>query len=159
MNIDSKQRTQLALALGAIVALVLGYSVFGKSDDSAKTSQNAQRGNFPGQGQMAPGGYGGPPGQSGQSGPGGGRMPQQVTGSAATKAKAAALKKVDGTAEIVMKSRSGSGYTVIVRTDDGVTMVELDKSFKVTDTRAMQGGPPGQGGQSGPPAMQGDGTQ
>lgn len=177
MNIDNKQRTQLVIALGAVVALVLGYSAFGKSDGSSQTSANAQGGNFNGQGQMPQGGYGGmagpgstgqvgPNGQNGtggQGGPGGpgGRMPQQVIGSNATKAKAAAEKKVDGTAEVVMKSRNGSGYAVMVRTDDGMTMVELDKSFKVTDTHEMQGGPPGGGqGQGGqPPAIQGGNIQ
>lgn len=176
MNIDSKQRIHLAIALGAIVAVVLGYSAFGKSDDVSQTSANAAQGNFNGQSQMpqgdngasgATGAMGGPPGQNGQNGqngqggPGGpgGQRPQQVTGSNATKAKAAAEDEVDGTAEVVMKSRSGSGYAVIVRTDDGPVMVELDKNFKVTDKHELQG-PPGQAGQSGqPPAIQGGAVQ
>ncbi len=181
MNIDSKQRTQLAVALGAIVVLVAGYSAFGKTDPvSDKTAQRGpmgQMGGPPGQMQQdgasgatgamgrpgGPGGPGGHGGPGGQSGPGGGQMPQQVTGAAATKAKDAAEKAVDGEARGVMQARSGDGYVVIVETDDGPVIVELSKSFKVTGKHEMNGrgdhdGPP-PGGQGGPPQQQGDDVQ
>lgn len=170
MNIDSKQKTQLAVALGAVVALVLGFSVFNKSDQSSATSAANGRGGFQ-QGARPQGSYGpsgatgsmgGQRGQGGpgMGGPGRGQMPQQVTGEAANNAKAAAEKKTGGTAQGVMKARSGSGYVVFVQTDNGPAIVEVNKSFKVTGTHDMsQMGPPGQGGQGGqsgqPPAVQG----
>jgi hypothetical protein len=144
MNLDNQQRTRLAVALGAVVALVLGFAVLNKSDDTATTASAAA--------QRGPGG---------QGGPGGGQM-TEVTGTAATKAKAAAEAAVDGTADHVIKNPQGSGYLVMVRGSDGtMTMVELSSSYKVTAKRAMQappnggqGGPPGQGGQSGTPPTQ-----
>lgn len=164
MNIDSKQRTQLLIALGAVVALVLGYSVLSSSDDASSTNAIAAQGNVSQQGQVpqdGPRGQGGP----GNGGPGGGQMPQEVTGSAATKAKAAAEKKTDGEAQNVMKARSGSGYVVFVSTDDGPVLVELDEEFKVTDERELPARPGGgQGGHQGekpgqPPAIEGGDLQ
>jgi hypothetical protein len=171
MNLDKQQKTRLAIALGAVVALVLGFSVLNKSDSGSTANANtAMRGPGGQSGQAPPGapgsssatgatgatgggmGQGGPPG-GGRGGPG---QMEAVTGTAATKAKAAAEAKVDGTAQQVMKNPQGSGYVVFVQTDNGTpTIVEVSTAFKVTATREMQG-PPG-GGRGGPP--QGTNTQ
>lgn len=66
-----------------------------------------------------------------------------ATGSAASKATAAALAKYKGTAERVMKLDSGS-YEVHVITPKGEYHVAVSKDFKVTG--AAQGGPGGPGG-------------
>ena len=170
MNLDQTQKTRLAIALGAVVALVLGFAVLNKSDSgsnaNAKTAMNGPGGQS---GQMPPGAQGGSGatgGGMGQGGPPGGQQggpPQMetVTGSAATKAKAAAEAKVKGTAQQVMKNPRGSGYIVFVQTSDGTpTLVEVSTAFKVTATRKMGNGPP-QGGQQGAPpqSMQGTGSQ
>lgn len=143
MNLDKQQKTRLAIALGAVVVLVLGFSVWNKSDSGSNASAN-----------KAMAGPGGPNGQGPPGAPGGGRSGpgqiEEVTGSAATKAKAAAEDEVDGTAQRVMKNPQGSGYVVIVQTDeDTPTIVTVSDKFKVTGSQAMQG-PPG-GGQGGPP--------
>jgi len=66
-----------------------------------------------------------------------------VTGDAATKAQAAAVKAVgSGTAGAVTTDFGGSGYEVTVTTSDGSTVeIHLDSSFAV-----RQGGPHGFGG-------------
>jgi hypothetical protein len=72
-----------------------------------------------------------------------------VTGDAAAKAKAAAIKAVgSGTATEVTTDYSGNGYEVTVKKSDGsTTEVHLDSSFNV-----IQGGPGGHGrGHFGPP--------
>jgi hypothetical protein len=79
-----------------------------------------------------------------------------VTGDAATKAKAAAVKNVgSGTAGDVTSDFTGDGYEVTVTKPDGTaTEVHLDKSFNV-----IQGGHFGRdGGQNDPPAPPASGT-
>jgi hypothetical protein len=82
-----------------------------------------------------------------------------VTGTAATKAKAAALAKYPGTAERVMKTPDG-GYGVHVIKSDGTEVHVLESStFKVTGTQT--GGPPGgmvPPGSSGSPSSTGAST-
>lgn len=154
MNLNKQQTTRLAIALGAVVVLVLGFSVWSQSDSGSKASANkAMAGPGGPDGQGPPGGDRGGPGQM-----------EEVTGAAATKAKAAAEDEVDGTAQRVMKNPQGSGYVVIVQTDeDRPTIVTVSDKFKVTGSQAMQG-PPG-GGQGGPPqgsqppAVEGTNTQ
>jgi hypothetical protein len=141
MNLDKQQKTRLAIALGAVVALVLGFSVLNKTDSDTNASANtAMRGPGATGGGM---GQGGPPG-GGRGGPG---QLEVVTGTAATRAKVAAEAKVSGTAQRVMKNPRGAGYVVFVQSDDGTpTIVEVSTSFKVTATRQMpQGGPPSGG--------------
>jgi nicotinic acid phosphoribosyltransferase len=64
-----------------------------------------------------------------------------VTGDAATKAQAAAVKEVgSGTAGAVTTDFTGNGYEVTVTKSDGSTVeVHLDSSFTVMQ---MPGGPP-----------------
>ena len=57
----------------------------------------------------------------------------QVTGDTATKAKAAAVKAVGGTAGAVTTDFPGTGYEVTVTKADGTTVeVHLDSSYTVT---------------------------
>ena len=71
-----------------------------------------------------------------------------VTGDAATKAKAAAVKTVPGTAGAVTTDYPGTGYEVTVTKADGTTVeVHLDSSFNVM--AGPPGGPRGPGGPGG----------
>jgi hypothetical protein len=76
-----------------------------------------------------------------------------VTGSAASKAQAAAVKYVGGgTAGTVKTDFQGSGYEVTVTKSDGTTVeVHLDSSFTVLAGPGGQGGfgPPSSGTSSG----------
>ncbi|HEX3456229.1 MAG TPA: hypothetical protein VHS03_16540, partial [Gaiellaceae bacterium] len=67
-----------------------------------------------------------------------------VTGSAATKAQAAAVKAVgSGTAGAVTTDYSQAGYEVTVTKSDGSTAeVHLDSSFTVMQGPGGHGGPP-----------------
>jgi hypothetical protein len=72
-----------------------------------------------------------------------GSRPQmvEVTGTAAEKAKKAALAKYSGTVEHVTKS--GTGYVVHVITSSGEKRVAVSAAFKVTGLAHMPaGGPP-----------------
>ena len=66
-----------------------------------------------------------------------------VTGDAAAKAQAAAVKEVgSGTAGAVTTDFSGTGYEVTVTTSDGSTVeVHLDSSFTVMQMPHGPGGP------------------
>ena len=74
-----------------------------------------------------------------------------VTGSAATKAQAAAVKAVDsGTAGAVTTDYTGTGYEVTVTKSDGSTVeIHLDSSFSVM---AHPLGPPGAWSGGAPPS-------
>jgi hypothetical protein len=67
---------------------------------------------------------------------------QPVTGAAATKARAAALKKYPGTVEQVMKLQDGSYVVHVLRTSGGEVHVKVSKAFAVT---GLEQGPPGGG--------------
>jgi ferric-dicitrate binding protein FerR (iron transport regulator) len=74
-----------------------------------------------------------------------------VTGTAAAKAQAAAVKSVgSGTAGDVTTDYTGTGYETTVTKSDGTKVeVHLDSSFNVMHGPGGQGGPPpgGRGGQ------------
>jgi len=78
-----------------------------------------------------------------------------VTGDAATKAQAAAVKSVgSGTAGSVTTDYSGKGYEVTVTKSDGTKVeVHLDSSFNLVAGPRGHGGPGGHGGPmpGGPP--------
>ena len=84
---------------------------------------------------------------------------QAVTGAAAAKARAAAVKSVGGgTAGAVTTDFGGSGYEVTVTKADGTKVdVHLDSSFS---TRPCPGGPGGGGpnGAAGPAGTAGPGS-
>lgn len=75
-----------------------------------------------------------------------------VSGSAAAKAQAAAVKSVgSGTAGAVTTDFTGQGYETMVAKADGTTVeVHLDSAFNVMQGPGGPGGPGGAGG-SGPP--------
>jgi hypothetical protein len=154
MNLDQTQKTRLAIALGAVVALVLGFAVLNKSDSGSNASAStAMRG---------PGATGGGMPQGGPS------QMSELSGTTRTKAVAAAKTKGSGTVDHAFADPSGSGYVVIFEKSDGTHVcVQVSKDFKVTGTSTIRMGPRGQGqGQSGPPqsgqqpqTMQGTNTQ
>jgi hypothetical protein len=73
-------------------------------------------------------------------------MGTAVTGTAAAKAKAAAVAKYPGTAEQVMKDPNG-GYVVhVIKTDGTEVHVLVSAAFKVTGVQS--GGPPSGGNAS-----------
>jgi hypothetical protein len=77
-----------------------------------------------------------------------------VTGAAASKAQAAAVKALGGgTAGAVTTDFTGKGYeTTVTKTDGSKVEVHLDSSFNVMQGRGGRGGPPpGQPGQGGAP--------
>lgn len=140
--------------IAAIAAVTIGaWALSGATSNNASSAAANGPGNGQMQGGPPPGasGYGsmgGPPGGAG--GPG---ELTEVTGDDAKKAKAAALKKVSGTAERVLESPMGDGYlVVVVKSDDSRAMVEVSADFKSAEVREGgpgQGGPPG--GMTGPP--------
>ena len=69
---------------------------------------------------------------------------QDVTGTAASKAKAAALAKYDGTVEHVTKGRDG-GYVVHVITGSGEKRVAVSDAFAVTGLEQLPAGAPPSG--------------
>ncbi len=71
-----------------------------------------------------------------------------VTGDAAAKARAAAVKSVGGgTAGTVTTDCFGKGYEVVVTKSDGTKVeVHLDGSFNVMQGPGGHRGPPGPGG-------------
>jgi hypothetical protein len=90
-----------------------------------------------------------------------------VTGLAATKAQAAAVKSVgSGTAGAVTTDHSGNGYEVVVTKADGTRVeVHLNSSFKVIQCPPQgMGAPPGRpgarppGGAGAPPGRPGGAT-
>ncbi|MDQ8044462.1 MAG: hypothetical protein REI11_07650 [Patulibacter sp.] len=89
--------------------------------------------------------------------PGGGTRPQMqtVTGTAAAKAKAAALAKYPGTAGDVLQV--ADGYMVRVTTSSGEKMVAVSSAFKVTGLAQRPTG--GQGGGTPPSGVQPRGSE
>jgi hypothetical protein len=139
----------IAFAAAGVAAVVLAFAAYAlgnsKSDDGTSGTANAAQ--APTAGQAAPNGQlpqAGQLPQNGQAPPGFGTP---VTGTAADKAKAAALAKYDGTVEQVMKLDDGS-YVVHVITSSGEYHVSVSKDFKVTGAQqgvpgGAQGSPPG----------------
>jgi hypothetical protein len=127
------KNTILKGAAGSAAAIALavgGVAISSGSSNKASSATAAQR---------APGGSGSFRG--GQPPAGAPQFGTPVTGTAAAKAKAAALAKYPGSVERVMKSPSGSDYEVHVITYDGSEVhVLVSASFQVTGTAA--GGPP-----------------
>jgi hypothetical protein len=147
MSNNSKPIPFLAAGVAAVL-LAFGAYALGKSNsnDSTTTAPAATQlpgtsnGQVPGQNGQVPSQNGQVPGQSGQAPPGFGT---DVTGAAASKAKAAALAKYDGTVERVMKLDDGSYVVHVLTSSGGEYHVLVSRDFKVTG--AQQGGP-GQGG-------------
>jgi hypothetical protein len=134
----------------AAVALAFGAYALGNSKSDGSSSGTASAAQF---GRMAPqSGSSGSQSQPGTPPQAGGQMPpgfgRPATGTAAAKAKAAALAKYSGTVERVMKLSDGS-YVVHVITSRGEQHVTVSKDFKVTGTQ--QGGPGGHDGAPGAP--------
>lgn len=126
-------------SVAAVAAIAAGgFAVSSGSNTSTAASSNAA-------------------GSAGLANPGGRGFGAPVTGTAATKAKAAAFARYPGTVEQVMKAPSGGGYVVHVIKSDGTEVhVLVSSAFKVTGVETggpppgMQGQPPS-GAQTPPP--------
>ena len=128
------------MAVAAFAALALGGSAIAgaasssnsgtTSTGSATTTQSGPAPNFPAHGTAA---------HEDQE--------KAVTGDAATKAKAAAIKSVGGgTAGEVTTDFTGDGYEVTVTKSDGSKVeVHLDQSFNVMQGHGGDGPGPGPG--------------
>ena len=132
-------RTRTWLATGA---LVLGAGVGGAA------VANAAGGSSSGTDGRQPPAQGQPPADPSKVGHGPGET--LLTGTAAAKARAAALAKVPGATVIRVETDSGdAAYEAHLRTADGsFVTVEMDSGFHVTGTESGFGGgpPPGTGG-------------
>jgi hypothetical protein len=126
-------RLKRGMAAGATVAAMIGGgAVLGNAATSPSTSTDTTTS-----------------GPSNSSFPTHGTAPHEdaeklVTGDAATKAQAAAVKSVgSGTAGAVTTDFNGNGYEVTVTKSDGSTVeVHLDSSFNVVQGHGGFGGPP-----------------
>jgi hypothetical protein len=136
--------TKVLAGVGALAALALGGSAIAgaaTSSSGSTTPQSAStappRANFPAHGTAAHE-----------------NAEKAVTGDAAAKAQAAAVKSVGGgTAGAVTSDFTGNGFEVTVTKTDGTKVeVHLDSSYNVVHGPGGRGGPPpgGAGGQ--PPA-------
>jgi hypothetical protein len=133
---------KIVLAVAAFAALALGGSaIAGATSQSTTTTTTTTPSQTSTQSEPAMPPHGGAAHENAET---------TVTGDAATKAKAAAIKSVGGgTAGDVTSDFTGDGYEVTVTKTDGSTVdVHMDKSFNV-----MQGHGPGDGdGPGGPSA-------
>jgi hypothetical protein len=130
---SSRPRRTFA-ALGAVVVLAVAAAGCGSSSGSSTSSASAAATATPSPGAPAQGAPGGRPGF------------KQATGTAATKAKAAALAKYPGTAQRVFQLPDGSYAVGVQQTNGTMVRVLVSKDFAVTGTQT--GGPRG----GGPPA-------
>jgi hypothetical protein len=140
-----KRIVQGVASVAAVAALAAGGVALtsGSGNSTAATSGNAAS---PTNGMGAPSG----------SPPAGAQMGTPVTGTAATKATAAALAKYSGTVERVLKDPNG-GYVVHVTKSDGTEVhVLVSAAFEVTGVQT--GGPPAANGQTPPSGSSTSGT-
>ena len=140
-----RSTSKVLAGLGALAALALGGSAIAgaaTSSSSSTTPQSSSRerppANFPAHGTAAHE-----------------DAEKAVTGEAAAKARAAAIKSVGGgTAGAVTTDFTGNGFEVTVTKSDGTKVeVHLDSSYNVMHGPGGPGGPGGQppGGAGGQP--------
>ena len=139
------QSTKKALAgLAALAALALGGSAIA---GAASSSSSSTTGTGQSTSTTKPPAFNGPAhGTAAHE-----EAEKAVTGEAATKAQAAAVKSVgSGTAGDVTTDFTGKGYeTTVTKSDGSKVEVHLDSSFSVM--QGGPGGPGGPGGHGGPP--------
>jgi len=124
-----------AIAAAAVTGGALGANLFGTANAQTSTTTAPSSSTAPPQGSFPA--HGTPEHEA---------LEKPVTGDAASKAQAAAVKSLGGgTAGAVTTDAQGSGYEVTVtKTDGSQTEVHLDSSFNV-----MQHGPRGGNGGAG----------
>ena len=136
--------TKVLAGVGALAALALGGSALAGAATSSSSSTTPQSSstarppaNFPAHGTAAHE-----------------DAEKAVTGDAAAKAQAAAVKTVGGgTAGAVTTDFTGNGFEVTVTKTDGTKVeVHLDSSYNVVHVPHGPGGPPRAGSGSQPPA-------
>jgi hypothetical protein len=127
---------RLVIAIAAVSALTLGASAISSAASSPSTTTSTSS-------QPSPRGFDGPAhGTTAHE-----NAEKPVTGSAATKAQAAAVKAVrSGTAGAVTTDYGGRGYEVTVTKSDGTKVaVHLDSAFQVVRGPGGHCGPPPSG--------------
>jgi hypothetical protein len=137
-----KRTSKVLVAVAAFAALALGASAIAGAASQQSTTSNAatpQSGSAP---NSQPRFNGPAPGTAAHE-----DAEKPVTGAAATKARAAAVKAVgSGTAGAVTTDFTGDGYeTTVIKADGTKVAVHLDKSFAVIQGHGPgdPGGPPG----------------
>lgn len=146
--------TKLLAGLAAMAALVLGGAAIAGAATSSTPSTTSATGATATTGAPSTPPAGRPPANFPAPGSAAHEDAEKpVTGDAASKAQAAALKSVGGgTAGAVTTDLSGNGYEVTVTKTDGTKVeVHLDSSFNVVRCPGMAGGPgmPPPGGAAG----------
>jgi hypothetical protein len=141
---------RLAVGIAALAALALGAATVAGAAASSTSSTTATTG---GNTHRPPAFHGPAPGTPAHE-----DAEKAVTGAAATKAEAAAVKSVgSGTAGPVTTDYAGRGYETTVTKPDGTTVeVHLDSSFNVMGSPPAppgggSGAPHGGAGYGGPP--------
>ncbi len=139
----SRRFTKVLAGVAALAAVALGGSALA----GAATSSNPSTGTTTQQNGQGHGATMPAPGSAAHE-----NAEKAVTGAAAAKARAAAVKSVGGgTAGAVTTDFGGNGYEVTVTKADGTKVdVHLDSSF--TAGRPCPGGAGGQSGAAGPAA-------
>ena len=117
-------------AAGAVAAIALGGAIAGCG--SADTTASATAAAASATSGATAGAQNAPP-----------AMGKEVTGTAAAKAKAAALAKYPGTVERVLQLDDGSYVVHVMRSSGGEVHVKVSKDFAVT---GLEQGMPGGGG-------------
>jgi hypothetical protein len=143
---------KLLAGVAALAALVLGGAAVAGATTSSNSSATSQSTSSP----QGPAAFRGP--AHGTAAHEDAEKP--VTGAAAAKAQAAAVKSVgSGTAGGVTTDLTGKGFETTVTKSDGTKVeVHLDSSYQVIDGPGGSGGsggrgrPGGPGGPGGPPA-------
>ena len=128
--------TRLLMGIAAVVAVALGASAISSAASSSSTNGTTTNSST----RPAPPAFTGPrPGTAAHE-----DAEKAVTGSAATKAQAAAVKSVgSGKAGSVTTDYRGGGYEVTVTKADGTQAeVHLNSSFQVMQCPGGPGGPP-----------------
>jgi len=126
---------RLAMGVAALAALAFGGAAIATAASSSTTSPTTTS-SVP---QTPPAFHGPAPGTAAHE-----NAEKAVTGDAAARAQAAAVKSVgSGTAGAVTADCSGNGYEVTVTKSDGTKVeVHLDSSFNVVQHPGGPGGPP-----------------
>jgi hypothetical protein len=133
------QTKKVLAGVATIAALALGGSALAGAATSQSTSTTSSSGST----TQAPPAFNGP--AHGSAAHEDAEKP--VTGAAATKAQAAAVKEVgSGTAGAVTTDLTGSGYeTTVTKADGSQVEVHLDSSYNAFQGHGGPGGPPAAG--------------
>lgn len=127
---NRKLRSKLVTGAAVGTAVVGGAAIANATTSSSTTTQSKSSTPTTSSSQTRPAFNGSAPGTAAHE-----NAEKPVTGTAATKAKAAAVKAAGGgTATAVTTGFTGNGYEVTVKKSDGSTVeIHLDNSFSAVD--------------------------